>query len=138
MSLGVLLCGALLATGCHKKTQAPEPYAGASMISEERAIVTEVVPDSARREAILAILDQAESRLREFETTSAPQRKVADAVLVDHDATEEQIRSAWKVFEENQHETLRALVGFQAEIRQMMFPNEWAEIATRSNRLIMD
>ena len=47
--LGGWFFGVLLASGCHKKTQTPEPYVGASVVDEERDIVNEVVPDSARR-----------------------------------------------------------------------------------------
>jgi hypothetical protein len=136
LPLGVLFSLVLLAAGCHKNAPAPEGYYGQTMISEERQIILDAVPDSARQADILTILDQAESRMREFTVTTKPQREAITALMSDRDATEEQIRSAYQAFDQTRHDALRDLAGYQGEIKRITFPNEWAQIADRDARPI--
>jgi len=126
----------VLAAGCHKSAPAPEPYAGSSVIEEERDIVNQVVPDSARREAILAILDQTEARLTRYSDNVAPLEDSLRALFRSRDATDEQITDVYHAIGELRAGALQDFVHYQFKIRDITFPNEWAEISRRDNRLI--
>jgi len=136
--LGGLLCTLAVAAGCHKKTPSPDPYLAATMIDEERAIVNEVVPDSARRADIMAILDQAESRMRQLSASAQPLSDSLHALLISWNATENQIKGSHQAIAEVRHRQVDVIVRYHFEMRELMFPNEWAAIADRDARAVVN
>jgi hypothetical protein len=134
--LGLLALLALVALGCHKGAPALEPYEGASVIQEERDIVNEVIPDSARRADIMAILDRTEARLQRFTEEVAPLGDSLRVLFRSRDATDEQITDVYRSISELRADALRDFMRHQLEIREITFANEWAEISGRDERLI--
>jgi hypothetical protein len=136
LRLGVLFSLVLLAAGCHKSTPAPEAYSGASVIDEERDIINEAVPDSARRAYILAILDRAEARQRQYTEDTAPLEDSLRALFRSYEATDEQLTEVYQAISEIRAAAVDDYLQYQLEIRDITFPNEWLEITGRDQRLI--
>ena len=130
------VCVLLVAAGCSKKAPAPEPYTGASVLDEERGIVNDVVPDSARRADILAILDQAEARMRRYTEESAPYTDSLRVLFRSRDATDDQLLAVYRAYGQVRVDAARDFVQYQLAIREITFPNEWKAINGRDNAML--